>query len=246
MELDRDTLVLLLLGLVVAMEFGARLALSLFPKRAIVTRPRHLWRLIRVLQAVFLLVIVAGLYYAYENPATPPGMLERWLQRAEILSPNTRDDSPEPVDSGIERLPATEGGLQGRVMKIIDGDSAVLGLSGGGRWEIRLHGIDAPEYDQSHGDAAESALRWKVLWRRVDVQVMDVDSYGRRVVVLRRKSRDINLEMVCEGHAWWYVQYASDDTELKACQESARNQDRGLWAEADPLPPWEWRRQGTQ
>ena len=245
MSFDRDTVVFLLAGLVLAMEFGARLAILLFPAKTLVTRPRHLWRWIRTLQFGLLLVVAAGLYDAYRNPATPPGRLEIGLQRAGILEPLTRDDfsgSPQAVDPGDVSSTASRGGLQARAVKVLDGDSLLLDLVGGGRWEVRLHGVDAPEHDQPHGDAAAGALRRKLLLRRVDVDVVDVDSYGRRVVVLTRKSQNINREMVCEGHAWWYVQYASDDAELQACQASAREQGIGLWATESPVPPWEWRR----
>jgi endonuclease YncB( thermonuclease family) len=247
MSFDRDTLVFLLLGLVLVMEFAARLVILLFPKRTIVTRPRYIWRWIRPLQVGLLLLVAAGLYDAYRNPATPPGRLELGLQAAGILEPHARDDfsgSPQAVDPGEVAATVSRDGLQARVVEVVDGDSLVLDLSGGGRWEVRLHGVDAPEHDQPHGEAAADALSRKVLLRRVDVDVVDVDSYGRRVVVLSKKSSNINREMVCEGHAWWYVQYASDDAELQACQASAREQGIGLWATESPIPPWEWRQRG--
>ncbi|EKK1541128.1 thermonuclease family protein, partial [Salmonella enterica] len=47
--------------------------------------------------------------------------------------------------------------------------------------------------------------------------------------------------MVQIGGAWVYDRYNSD-TSLPAIQNEAREQRRGLWADSEPVPPWEWRR----
>ena len=52
----------------------------------------------------------------------------------------------------------------------------------------------------------------------------------------------MNLEMVCDGHAWWYKQYARFDSDLKDCQESAQEARLGLWAYDEPVEPWVWRK----
>ena len=54
--------------------------------------------------------------------------------------------------------------------------------------------------------------------------------------------RNINLEMVAEGHAWWYRKYAPKDGKLKAAEVESCKERRGLWADAEPVAPWEWRR----
>jgi micrococcal nuclease len=51
---------------------------------------------------------------------------------------------------------------------------------------------------------------------------------------------NVNLEMVKRGMAWRYDKY-SKDAELLAAQEAAREGKWGLWKDATPLPPWEWR-----
>jgi endonuclease YncB( thermonuclease family) len=53
---------------------------------------------------------------------------------------------------------------------------------------------------------------------------------------------EVNLEMVCDGHAWWYERYAKKASDYKQCQEDAQKNKRGLWAEDDPVAPWDWRR----
>lgn len=42
------------------------------------------------------------------------------------------------------------------------------------------------------------------------------------------------------GAAWVYEQYNTDPV-LPVLQNEARQQKRGLWSDADPVPPWIWR-----
>lgn len=41
--------------------------------------------------------------------------------------------------------------------------------------------------------------------------------------------------------AWVYDQYVRDKT-LYRLQDEARSTGRGLWADEEPMAPWEWRR----
>jgi hypothetical protein len=52
--------------------------------------------------------------------------------------------------------------------------------------------------------------------------------------------RSLNRELVREGYAWWYKQY-SKDASLGVLEGEARAAKRGLWADQNPVPPWEWR-----
>lgn len=243
MVLDRDTLVFVLLGALVALEILGRLAVLLLPDKIILWRQGRWWRWLRVVQAVILLGVFATLFDVLRNPASPPGKLERWMEQAGFLVRDTWDDFSRP---GPQLAAINRNGLHGRVTSVIDGDSLRIRLAGGGRWEARLYGIDAPEHDQPHGAAAERALARKLLWRAVDIEVVDIDSYGRQVVLLYRRGKPVNYDMVCEGHAWWYVRYAPDDSELEGCQRLAQVQKLGLWASGIPIPPWEWRRGAEQ
>ena len=107
---------------------------------------------------------------------------------------------------------------------------------------VRLHGIDTPERDQPYGKQATSALD-ALIKTRVFVEEKDTDRYGRLVGVLyTAEGLNVNLEMVCSGHAWWYERYARFDSGLEDCQESAQGARLGLWADDSPVAPWEWRR----
>ena len=70
-----------------------------------------------------------------------------------------------------------------------------------------------------------------------------MDRYGRTVGVIYTADGDeVNLDMVCEGHAWWYQRYARMAINYKKCQENAQRDKRGLWAKEYPVAPWDWRR----
>ncbi len=67
------------------------------------------------------------------------------------------------------------------------------------------------------------------------------DRYGRTVgVVLLPDGRSLNRELVRAGFAWMYRRYANDQS-LNDLEEEARVAGRGLWADRNPIPPWEWR-----
>ncbi len=70
---------------------------------------------------------------------------------------------------------------------------------------------------------------------------MDRDRYGRTVgVVLLPDGRSLNHELVRAGLAWMYRRYTNDQS-LSDLEEEARLARRGLWVDANPIPPWEWR-----
>ena len=52
---------------------------------------------------------------------------------------------------------------------------------------------------------------------------------------------DVNAEQIRRGMAWEYSSYHSNKA-LIALQQEARTASRGLWAQGDPTPPWEWRK----
>jgi micrococcal nuclease len=51
---------------------------------------------------------------------------------------------------------------------------------------------------------------------------------------------NINQELVKHGLCWWYWKYALGDTVLEGIEAEAREERKGLWADPQPVPPWEW------
>ena len=126
------------------------------------------------------------------------------------------------------------------VVKIIDGDSLLVAINERNQ-EVRLAGIDAPEYNQPWGKRASEALRKMVGGKEISVTVLDVDQYDRLVSDIYLESSHINRALVAEGHACVYRDFLTDRT-LLADERRARRNELGLWQHDDPMPPWEWRR----
>jgi len=145
---------------------------------------------------------------------------------------------------GIEdnnELPPRGQQLSGRVVKVTDGDTLTLRTADWYDYTIRLHGIDAPESDQPYGDRATNALSRMVNRQHVTVMIEDIDRYKRLVGTIVSEGININLAMVHDGHAWWYQQYAKSVRTLADAEASAREDRAGLWADSNPVPPWQWR-----
>jgi endonuclease YncB( thermonuclease family) len=131
--------------------------------------------------------------------------------------------------------------LVGQVVKIADGDTLTVLDPAHVQHKIRLAGIDAPEKAQAFGTQARNALAAKVFRRTVRVEVTDTDRYGREVGRVFCSSHFINAEMVREGFAWRYPQWDKAG-EFATAEADARRHRRGLWADRNPVPPWEFRK----
>ena len=107
--------------------------------------------------------------------------------------------------------------------------------------KIRLHGIDAPEAKQAFGTVARKALAELIAEKTVSVEEVDRDRYGRVVARVTIAGKLVNAEMVRSGLAWRYVTYDKRN-EFGRLEDDARRQRRGLWADAHPVAPWEWRK----
>ncbi len=58
--------------------------------------------------------------------------------------------------------------------------------------------------------------------------------------------QDVLTSQVRVGMAWVYDRYSRPDSPLYAEQAAAKAARRGLWADKDPVAPWEWRRSQRQ
>ena len=130
----------------------------------------------------------------------------------------------------------------GKVVGVSDGDTIKV-MRAGRAVKVRLHGIDCPEKKQPFGTRAKRYTSDMAFGRQVTVQVKTTDRYGRIVgEVILLDGSSLNKELVYVGLAWWYKKYAPNDRTLKALEAGARAEKRGLWADKNPIPPWEWRR----
>ena len=131
--------------------------------------------------------------------------------------------------------------LNGRVVRVADGDTITVLDTANAHHKIRFHGIDAPEKGQAFGKAAGKFLAGLVAGRDVRVEYTKCDRYGRILGTVFCDGRDINLEMLKAGYAWHYKYYDSNP-EYAAAESAARIARRGLWQDPHPVNPYEYRK----
>lgn len=134
--------------------------------------------------------------------------------------------------------------LEGKVVKIADGDTLTLLLPDRTQHRIRLAEIDAPESGQAFGRQSKNALTRLCAQRNASVLVNDTDRYGRIIGRVICDGIDTTVEQVSTGMAWVYDSYVHDRG-LYALQDQAKADRVGLWFDENPIPPWEWRKNPT-
>jgi len=131
--------------------------------------------------------------------------------------------------------------LEGKVIKIADGDTLTLLTSSNQQVKVRLAGIDTPERKQPFGNRAKQALSNLAFQKQALVEVETIDRYGRTIGVVFVGSKNLNAELVKQGMAWVYRKY-TDDERLYVLESRAKKERLGLWLQENPVPPWDWRR----
>jgi len=136
--------------------------------------------------------------------------------------------------------------LEGKVIRILDGDTIEILDAETTPHKVRLAGIDAPEKGQAFGSVAKRHLASLVFGRVVEVESHKRDKYRRVVGKIVYDGQDMNLEMVSAGYAWWYRKYSgeqssADRRRYEEAEAFARAERVGLWADKAPMAPWEWR-----
>jgi endonuclease YncB( thermonuclease family) len=144
-------------------------------------------------------------------------------------------------------LPAQALAYLAHAKTVRDGDSIAAYGPEDALVNLRLYGIDAPEYKQPYGLQAKKRLSKLLGKREFQVEPQDTDRYGRTVALLRLPDGTlVNEVLVAEGAAWVYDQYCREADlcqRLRELQDKARVERRGLWAEDNPTPPWNWRKE---
>lgn len=58
-------------------------------------------------------------------------------------------------------------------------------------------------------------------------------------------AKQTRIFFACRIELWHYVKYAPNDAELAGTEGDARSAKRGIWADAAPVAPWEFRKPVT-
>lgn len=136
--------------------------------------------------------------------------------------------------------------FKGKVIHILDGDTIdVLLMQNKQPVRIRLANIDAPERKQAFGRWSGELLKRLIAGQNVTVTYSQHDHYGRVIGrIFTTNGQEVSRYMVQSGAAWVYERYNTDKS-LPALQRYAKAQKYGLWADSNPIPPWEWRHKRT-
>ena len=145
------------------------------------------------------------------------------------------------LSSIIKRDTKYIGKIIGRAT-VTDGDGLkVLGVN------IRIAGIDAPEYDQicvnnekqiiNHGVISFRELKNMINGKRVVIKVEKYGVYGRSISTVTYRGIDIGAYMVSKGFAVVY-----GDSRYLPEQKAAKRRKRGLWGMKYFIVPEDWRK----
>lgn len=137
---------------------------------------------------------------------------------------------------------------EAQIVNIADGDTLTVLASDQTRYKIRLQGIDAPEKKQAFGQACKTSLMRLSDDQAAQVEAFKQDRYGRIVAKVTVNGKDLALEQIKAGCGWHYAAYEKEQSlgDQKAytqAEQQARAAERGLWQDARPIAPWNYRQQ---
>jgi endonuclease YncB( thermonuclease family) len=156
-----------------------------------------------------------------------------WIPPSDLFTASTE----------VQLLNPMQQSLQGRVIRIVDGDTFELLLASREKMMVRLEGIDAPERGMPFATVSKNYLAQGCFQQSVRIEVVKFDRWKRPIarVYVNGSSREFGEQMVRAGMAWHFTKYSSSST-LAQAEREARAARRGLWADVNPVAPWLWRK----
>ena len=135
--------------------------------------------------------------------------------------------------------------IQGKVVKVADGDTITILDSENKQIKIRLYGIDAPEKAQDFGKISRNYLAELVVGKTIDVIVINIDRYSRSVGRIKIDDKEVAEDMLKAGLAWVYTYYCKIPKceYWKELETQAKAAKVGLWSNPTAQEPWKWRKE---
>lgn len=135
--------------------------------------------------------------------------------------------------------------VEGRAVSAENGDTITV-RSGQRMYQVKLQAIDAPDLGQPRFEDAKRALSKLIRGKDVRVVVHAMGSSGVVVGTVYSKGRDVGLTLLEKGLAWHYKRFpyqqsAASRKTYSDAESSASAARAGIWADASPTPPWEFR-----
>lgn len=131
--------------------------------------------------------------------------------------------------------------IQGRIIKVTDGDTVTLLANNNKKIKIRLYGIDCPEKGQAYFAQAKDFLSKKIYNKNVQVEIKNKDQYQRSVGIIWINNKNVNIDLLQQGLAWHYKQYDKSISYAQA-EKIAQAAKKNIWSLQKPIAPWEFRK----
>jgi endonuclease YncB( thermonuclease family) len=130
--------------------------------------------------------------------------------------------------------------ISGTVVKVIDGDTLIVEDAAKKRYRVRLAEIDAPERSQPFWKESARSLAELCHKKNATVGWSEQDNKKRYLGYVNCAGKDANAEQLRRGMAWGSPRSTKPTSALYELEAYARLRRIGLWADDDPVPPWEW------
>lgn len=135
-----------------------------------------------------------------------------------------------------------------KVVKVKDGDTIVVETQKGHK-ELRIWGIDAPEWGQPKSLEAKNKLKELVLNKHVRVKHPKTDDFNRDLAFITISSEgspkeiDVGSVLISQGLAWCFSPDPEHKQDYETLEAKARNLGLGIWSMPNPKKPEDFRRE---
>lgn len=129
----------------------------------------------------------------------------------------------------------------GKVTAVKDGDTIEM-LVNGKPMRIRLFGVDAPEKGQPFGEKSKQFTANLCFGKVVKAREISKDQYRRVVAEISLPDNtSLNYKLLQAGLVWHYKNFSKNEV-WAAAERKAKKEKLGLWKDAHPIAPWDWRK----
>lgn len=163
-------------------------------------------------------------------------------QQTERKPENDSQDTTPPVNVPTDKI------LHAKCVGVYCGDVVDILTPDKKQLRVILASIIAPELDQPFGTKAKDYLSDLILDKEIEYAVSYTGMWNIKVVFIAIGSTKVNAAMIEQGLAWHHVYHPASDRALYLNNEAlsrieldARSDKRGLWSDARPIPPLDWR-----
>ena len=168
--------------------------------------------------------------------------MKRFALLFAALLPLTAPAGPSSIAGNAVKNFVTSHAIDGRVVRVLDGDTADVLDAYNTLHRIRFSDIDAPEKSMPFGQRSKESLGEMIFDRQIHAECNGEDR-GRNICRVFVGNVDVNLMQAKRGMAWAYRQYSKDPA-IYAAENYARERQVGLWSDPNPMPPWSYRHAG--